>query len=132
MSFKPPQKNIRAGLFGRILRLYRAWGYSLSGLRLAYREETAFREEVWLGLPLCILVWVLPLPLVWSVLMVAAIVLLLVTELLNSAIEAVVDLASPSQHPLAKKAKDCASAAVLVALVLVFICWGIGLSQWGK
>lgn len=106
-----------------IKRLCRAFGYSWEGLRDTYRTEAAFRLEC----------WVLPFALALAFglgetgaersILAASALLVLVVELLNSAIEAVVNLASPERHPLAKKAKDAGSAAVLVALVLAGIAW---------
>lgn len=106
-----------------LLRWWRATCYSLAGLRAAYQEEAAFRQEVWFALVLVPAALLLPLPLMARALLVAAMLLVLAMELLNSAIEAVVDLVSPGFHPLAKKAKDAGSAAVLVSLVILALGW---------
>ena len=108
---------------GGFTRLWLAFGYSLAGLRVAYQEEAAFRQEVWLALVLVPTALLLPLPLMDRAFLVAAMLVVLAMELLNSAVEAVVDLASPDFHPLAKKAKDVGSAAVLVSLVILAIGW---------
>ena len=104
-------------------RLGRATGYSLAGLRVAYQEEAAFRQEVWLALVLVPTALLLPLPLMGRAFLAVAMLAVLAMELLNTAVEAVVDLASPDFHPLAKKAKDVGSAAVLVSLVSLAISW---------
>lgn len=104
-------------------RIISAGGYSLQGLKSAYRNEAAFRQECWLVLLL------LPVALIWDVglvprlLLVGSLVLVLVVELLNSAVEAVVDKASPEYHELAGRAKDMGSAAVLLTLLLMVLTW---------
>jgi diacylglycerol kinase (ATP) len=105
----PPQKG-RQGL----RRLLNALAYSWAGLRAAWRREAAFREEVLL-VALCA-----PAALVLGSLM-----LVLIVELLNSAIETVVDRVSAQPHPLSKIAKDIGSAAVLFALVNAAVVWSL-------
>lgn len=104
-------------------RLVAAWGYSLAGLASAWRHEAAFRQECWLFALLVPLALWLPLSVAERSLLIAAMLAVLVVELLNSAIEAVVDLASPDLHPLAKRAKDMASAAVWLSLFVVVCLW---------
>lgn len=108
-------------------RIAYAWNYSWAGLRAAWREEAAFREEVLATaflLPLALI-----LPLSWTA--VAFIALghagVLVTELLNSAIEWAVDHTSQEEHDFARKAKDMASGAVLVAITFAAFLWGLSL-----
>lgn len=97
-------------------------GYSLAGLRTALRE-TAFRHELLLGVAhVAALAWLRPAA--WAVVLLSALYgMVLVVELLNTALERVVDLASPGYHALAKEAKDLASAAVFVSLALYFAAW---------
>lgn len=104
-------------------RVWNAFHYSLAGLRAAYLCEDAFRQETWLAALLIPLTFVLPVGGVARGLMIASVLLVLVVELLNSAIEAVVDRVSLENHRLAKRAKDIGSAAVLVALLLVLSVW---------
>jgi diacylglycerol kinase (ATP) len=110
-----------------IARIWAAFFYSLNGLRFAISNEAAFRQEI------CILVFVLvvllflPLSLFWKGLLFFATTSILVVELLNSAIESVVDIASPEYHDLAKRAKDLGSAAVLVSIVLAIVLWGMAI-----
>lgn len=113
-----PHKG-RTGL-GRVVR---AAGYSMEGLRAAYRHESAFRQELWLAVVL------LPLAL-WigknwleTALLTASVLLVLIVELLNSAIESAVDRISFDTHDLSKRAKDIGSAAVFLALLLCAGIW---------
>ncbi len=104
-------------------RIWNALHYSMAGLKAAYRCEDAFRQEVWLALVLIPLAFALPVSGTARALMVASVLLVLIVELLNSAIEAVVDRVSLENHRLAKRAKDIGSAAVLIALLLVATVW---------
>ena len=104
-------------------RLINAVGYSFSGLREAARNEDAFRQEL-------ILVVVLTPVALWlandgieRALLVGSLVLVLIVELLNSAVEATVDRISLENHRLAKRAKDIGSAAVMLSLVLAALTW---------
>jgi diacylglycerol kinase (ATP) len=97
-------------------RLAHALRFSLSGLALAFRHESAFRQEVALALVLIPLAGLLPLPAVERVLLVGSVLLVLIVELLNSSVEAAVDRIGFDSHRLAKRAKDLGSAAVLLAL----------------
>ena len=106
-----------------LARIFRATGYSWQGLRAAWRHEAAFREEIYLSVIL------IPLGLyvgddgVQKAMLVASVVLVLVVEMLNSAIEACVDRFGNEHHELAGRAKDMASTAVAFALGLVVIVW---------
>jgi diacylglycerol kinase (ATP) len=104
-------------------RLVNAFNYSMSGLRLAYRHEEAFRQEI-LGavilLPVACLIPVVP---VERVLLIGTVLLVLIVELLNSSVEAAVDRAGLDTHHLAKRAKDIGSAAVFLALILLGTTW---------
>ena len=106
-------------------RVWNAFRYSLSGLRAAYRNEDAFRKESLLAAILIPLALLLPTAAFAKALMVASVLLVLVVELLNSAIEAAIDRISLDHHRLSKRAKDIGSAAVLVALVNVVATWSI-------
>ena len=106
-----------------VTRLINATGYSLAGLRAAYQNEQAFRQEVWLCLILAPLAFYLTDVGVERALLIGAWLLVMITELMNSAIEAVVDRIGDEWHELAGRAKDIASAAVMVALLLAAIVW---------
>ena len=97
--------------------------YSEQGIRSAWRDEAAFRQELVLVLQLAPLTLWLQLPKLDTVLLLALMGLVLVAELLNSGLEAVVDMATPDINVLAGKAKDCGSAAVFVALLMLGGGW---------
>ena len=106
-----------------IRRVWNALHYSFAGLRAAFSCEDAFRQEVLLAALLIPVSLVLPVGGVGRALMIASVLLVLIVELLNSAIEAAVDRVSLDRHHLAKRAKDIGSAAVLLALINVFLVW---------
>jgi diacylglycerol kinase (ATP) len=104
-------------------RIWNALRYSIAGLKAAYRHEDAFRQEAWLALVLIPLAFFMPASGIGKALMIGSVLLVLVVELLNSAIEATVDRVSLEQHRLAKRAKDIGSAAVLISLLNVAAVW---------
>jgi diacylglycerol kinase (ATP) len=108
-----------------LARIVRAAGYSMQGLQAAYRGESAFRQEFWLAaIMLPASVW-LGRSWVEVALLAGSVMLVLIVELLNSGIEAAIDRVSFEIHDLSKRAKDLASAAVLLSLLL---CAGIWLA----
>ena len=104
-------------------RIVGAWRHSLAGLRAAYVGESAFRQEMLLTAILIPLSFFLPTSGTGRALMIASVLLVLIVELINSAIEAVVDRVSRDRHPLSKRAKDLGSAAVFLALLAVPVVW---------
>jgi diacylglycerol kinase (ATP) len=104
-------------------RLIRAAGYSLQGLAATFRHETAFRQEVALTVMLVPLALWLGKTGLEQALLIAVWMLVLLFELINSAIEAVVDRIGSEQHVLSGRAKDIGSAAVLVAIINAVIVW---------
>ncbi|HEB49066.1 MAG TPA: diacylglycerol kinase [Desulfobulbus sp.] len=108
-----------------VSRLLRAALCSISGLQAAWRGEAAFRQEVIMVAVLAPLGMWLGENGVERALLVASLVLVPVVELLNSAVEAVVDRIGSEHHPLSGRAKDLGSAAVLMTLVLTFLVWGL-------
>lgn len=104
-------------------RLWRAFRYSLAGLCAAFRFEAAFRLEVVLAAILVPLAFYLEAAALGRALMVGSVLLVLVVELVNSAIETTVNRISAEQHDLAGRAKDIGSAAVFVSLVNVVAVW---------
>jgi len=106
-----------------IRRIWNAAGYSWAGLCAAYRHESAFRQELWLTALLAPLACYLGKTGIERALMIGALLLVLVVELLNSAIEASVDRISLEQHLLIKRAKDMGSAAVMLALINAVAVW---------
>ncbi len=106
-------------------RVLNAAGYSWAGLTAAFRHEDAFRQELFLALLLIPLAIYLGETGIERALMIAAVLGVLIVELLNSALEAAVDRISLEHHVLIKRAKDMGSAAVMIALVNVVITWGL-------
>ena len=106
-----------------LARVWNALFYSCAGLSAAFRHEDAFRQEVWLAAVLIPLAFFLPVGGVGRALMIASLLLVLIVELVNSAIEAAIDRISLEKHNLSKRAKDIGSAAVLVALINVVATW---------
>ena len=124
MDQKPSDENSCKRVSG-LKRIWSAAGNSLSGLSAAFRHEAAFRQVLVLAGILLLVAIVLPATPTQSALLILAIVLVLLMELANSAIEAAVDHTSTEHHPLAKRAKDVGSAAVLVALVNCLVIWAL-------
>jgi diacylglycerol kinase (ATP) len=121
MDSEPIDPNIHKNSgFTRVLK---AFSYSLQGLASSMKHEAAFRQEAFLAVVLIPASFLLQVPLVEQLILVASVLLVLIVELLNSAVEAVVDDISLRNRPLAKRAKDMGSAAVLLSLLNCFICW---------
>jgi diacylglycerol kinase (ATP) len=104
-------------------RIWNALFYSLDGLAAAFRHEDAFRQEVLLAVFLVPAAFFMPASGTGKALMIASVLLVLIVELLNSAVEAAVDRISLESHLLAKRAKDIGSAAVFLSLVNVPAVW---------
>lgn len=109
---------------GGLTRIWRAFFYSMAGFNAAFRHEHAFRQELFLAIILLPLAVFLPLTLGEKALLIATLLLVLVVELLNSAIEAIVDRVSLENHDLSKRAKDLGSAAVFLSCAIVVVVWG--------
>ncbi len=112
----PPKKK-------GFVRITAAFFYSLDGLRSAITGEAAFRQELFLFLLLLPVLFYLPISNEMKALLFLANTIVGIVELLNTGIEAVVDMASPGYHKLAKQAKDMGSAAVLISLLMAFTLW---------
>ena len=97
--------------------------YSLQGIRAAFRHEDAFRQEIALAVVLIPIALLVERSGIGRALLIGSILLVLIVELLNSALEATVDRISLEHHSLAKRAKDCGSAAVFVSLINVIVIW---------
>lgn len=108
---------------GGLQRILNATGYSLSGIGSALKQESAFRQEMILCVVLLPIALLLPVGLIGKAIMIGSLFIVLITELLNSAIEWTVDYVSQETHPFAKRAKDMGSAAVFFALFNVLITW---------
>ncbi len=106
-------------------RIWNAFFYSIAGLRTAIRHENAFRQEIFLAAVLIPAALFMPATGTGKALMIASVLLVLIVELLNSAVEAAIDRISLEQHALSKRAKDIGSAAVMLALMNVVVVWAL-------
>lgn len=116
----PASQHKRSG----VMRGLHALRYSCNGILTTLRTESAFRQEACAALVLLPLAGFVPVSTAEHVLLAVSVLLVLLVELLNSAIEAVVDRISLEQHDLSGRAKDCGSAAVLVSLLIWAVTWG--------
>src|SRR5574344_1718352 len=105
-------------------RIWNATSYSLAGFKAAFQNEAAFRQLILINSLLIPLSFFMPVSRVEQVIMIVVCLLAIIVELINSAIEAVVDRVSMEQHPLSKNAKDMGSAAQFVALAIIALTWG--------
>ncbi len=112
-------KNEATGL----KRIFAAYEFSMKGLKACYQSEAAFRQEVWLAVVLLPLAFVFGNTGVEQVILMASVFLVLIVEILNSAIESVVDRIGSEYHLLSGAAKDMGSAAVWLSLVLLILTW---------
>ena len=106
-------------------RVIDATGYSWKGFRAALKHEAAFRQELFIGLAMVPLAVWLGQTAVEHALLIGSLLLVLIVEILNSAIEAVVDRTGDEYHKLSGRAKDMGSAAVMLTLLNVFVIWGL-------
>ena len=104
-------------------RLWNATRYSIAGFRAAYACEDAFRQEVRLAILLIAVACALPVGMIGRALMIGSVLLVLIVELLSSAVVAAVDRISLDRHRLSKRAKDVGSAGVFAALANVLVIW---------
>lgn len=104
-------------------RLMNATKYSMKGFKAAFENEAAFREETLLAVVLIPIALFLGLPAVETLLLIGSVLLLMLVEIMNSAVEAVVDRIGPEIHPLSGRAKDLGSAAVFIAIVILVLTW---------
>ena len=106
-------------------RIFNAAKFSFQGLAATFKSEAAFRQDCALGGVLFFLAFVFDISSAERCALIIPLFILLIAEILNSAIEKCVDMISPEFNPLAKFAKDAGSAAVFIALVNIAVCWGI-------
>ncbi|XBS70028.1 diacylglycerol kinase [Acerihabitans sp. KWT182] len=104
-------------------RIYKAMGYSLKGFSAAWRHEAAFRQETVMAVLAIVLAYYLESDPVSRILLIGSVWMVLVVEIINSAIEAVVDRIGPESHPLSGRAKDLGSAAVTLTIILALWVW---------
>jgi diacylglycerol kinase (ATP) len=114
---------------GGLSRIFNALRYTWDGLAAAATHEEAFKQELIVVVPLSLAAWFIPVSLPERALLFAVLQLILIVELINSAIEANTDHISLERHPLAKRAKDMGSAAVFLTIVIALAVWGTVLWQ---
>lgn len=106
-------------------RIMPAMGYAIAGLKAAYKHEHAFRQEFVLVIIGTVVALVLNISAYQKLFLISVLVFVLIVELFNSAIEAIVDRVSLERHPLSKNAKDMGSAAVMLAIFMAVAAWGV-------
>ena len=106
-------------------RIMPAMGYAIAGLKAAYKHEHAFRQELVIVTIGTVVALVLNISTYQKLFLISVLVFVLIVELFNSAIEAIVDRVSLERHPLSKNAKDMGSAAVMLAIFMAVAAWGV-------
>ncbi|MDF4457789.1 diacylglycerol kinase [Vibrio parahaemolyticus] len=125
MSKTTPHQSQESGKPGNtgVKRIIKATGYSIQGLKAAFKHEAAVRQELALLSIAVILACMVDVGMIERILLIGVVVLVLIVELINSAIEAVVDRIGVERHELSGRAKDIGSAAVMVALAFAALTW---------
>jgi len=103
--------------------LFKNASYAIDGLLHAIKNETSFKLELVIALIIFPAIYFFPFTLMYKLVLVITYFLIMIAELLNSAVENVVDLVTTEIHPLAKAAKDIGATAVLFSVILHIICW---------
>jgi diacylglycerol kinase (ATP) len=124
MTHEPETPSTNARPAQGLQRIVAATRYSLAGLVAAWRSEAAFRQELVAAVILVPGAYWLGTNAMERVLLTATVLLVLIVELLNSAIECTVDRIGTDRHPLSGRAKDMGSAAVMLSLILWALTWG--------
>nr|WP_321381937.1 diacylglycerol kinase [uncultured Vibrio sp.] len=125
MSKTTPEQSQESGKPGNtgVKRIIKATGYSIQGLKAAFKHEAAVRQELALLSVAVVMACLVDVGIIERILLIGVVVLVLIVELLNSAIEAVVDRISVERHELSGRAKDIGSAAVMVTLTFAAFTW---------
>lgn len=105
--------------------LFKNSKYAMSGLWITFKNEMSFKLEILAAIPLIVLIYIVDFTLMEKMFLLVTLFLTLIVELLNSAIENVVDITTQEYHLLAKNAKDMGAGAVFVSIALHVICWGV-------
>lgn len=106
-----------------IRRILYAFKYSFAGLAAAFRSETAFRQDIILCILAATLSFFIDIPTTSHIIMLFSLCFIIIAELVNTAIETVIDRISPNKNPLSKKAKDIGSAIVMITIASVALLW---------
>ena len=109
--------------------LFKNAQYALEGFTHAFKSETSFKLEIFFALPLLVAIYLSPFSFAAKLTLLVTLILIMIVELLNSAVENVVDLVTKEKHPLAKAAKDVGATAVLFAVLLHIVCWVVILNE---
>ena len=125
----PPQEVSEFKSKSGLKRIFLALFYSLDGFKSAWKHEHAFRQELVMVICGVIVALALPVSAYQKLMLIAVLLLILIVELINSAIEAVVDRVSLERHSLSKNAKDFGSAAVLLTLIIAIATWAVVLYE---
>jgi diacylglycerol kinase (ATP) len=125
MSKTTPEQSQESGKPGNtgVKRIIKATGYSIQGLKAAFKHEAAVRQELALLSVAVVMACLVDVGIIERILLIGVVVLVLIVELLNSAIEAVVDRIGVERHELSGRAKDIGSAAVMVTLTFAAFTW---------
>ena len=115
---------------GGLKRLFFAFLHSLEGLGAAFKHEAAFRQECVAALILVPTALLIQIPLYAKLVLIGAVVLVMITELLNTAVENCIDYISFEKHPFAKRAKDIGSAAVFLSMAFAVLAWALVLIHY--
>lgn len=118
-------KTVIIQFFRGWLKVFAAAGYSVEGIAAALKSERAFQQEVILGVPMILYAALSAHTAIEKILLIGSVLLVWMAELMNTAIEATIARISHEIHPMAKIAKDTASAAVLMTLLIVALAWGL-------
>ncbi|OCQ53477.1 Diacylglycerol kinase [Photorhabdus australis subsp. thailandensis] len=119
-------KNQSVGL----TRIIKATRYSVKGIKAAWQNEAAFREEIIVAVLAVMVAFYLDISVIERILLIGSVMLVVIVEILNSAIEAIVDRISSEFHELSGRAKDMGSAAVFLTIILALIVWSAILWQF--
>ncbi len=103
--------------------LFKNWSYALNGLRITFKNEISFKLEILAAIPLLAAIYLVDFDIIEKTILLATLFLTLIVELLNSAIENVVDITTKEYNDLAKNAKDMGAAAVFISISLHLMCW---------
>ncbi|CAQ86016.1 MULTISPECIES: diacylglycerol kinase [Photorhabdus] len=119
-------KNQSVGL----TRIIKATRYSVKGIKAAWQHEAAFREEIIVAVLAVIVAFYLDISVIERILLIGSVMLVVIVEILNSAIEAIVDRIGSEFHELSGRAKDMGSAAVFLTIILALVVWSVILWQF--
>jgi len=125
----PPQQISEFKSKSGIKRIFSAFSYSLDGFKTAWKLEQSFRQELVLVIFGVVVALILPVSVYQKLMLIVVLLFILIVELINSAIEAVVDRVSLERHDLSKNAKDFGSAAVLLTFMIAVATWVVVLHE---